>query len=60
MGTLLASSGLTSLIAFGVLAIIALLVWGAQKYRERQAEQRSEEIRRLYASVHSEPRRKAS
>jgi hypothetical protein len=64
MGILLAASGVSSLIAFLVLAVIALLVWGAQKYRERQAEQRSEDFRKLYASVHSEnrpePRRKAS
>ena len=54
----LLASGSTSLIAFGCLAAVSAAVWGSQKYKERQAEKRSEEIRQLYASVHSERVRK--
>ena len=54
----LLATGSTSLIAFGCLAAVSAAVWGSQKYKERQAEKRSEEIRQLYASVHSERARK--
>jgi hypothetical protein len=56
----LLADGFTSIIAFAVMGVVALLVWGAQKYKESQAEKRSAELRQLYASVHSEPKRKAS
>jgi hypothetical protein len=59
MAEILAATS-TSLIAFGVMAGVVLVIWGTQKYKESQAEKRSEELRQLYASVHSEPRRKAS
>ena len=54
----LLASGSTSLIAFGCMAAVGAAVWGSQKYKERQAEKRSEEFRQLYASVHSERPRK--
>ncbi|HVE39528.1 MAG TPA: hypothetical protein VNM14_06540 [Planctomycetota bacterium] len=54
----LLAAGSTSLIAFGCMAAVGAAVWGSQKYKERQAEKRSEEIRQLYASVHSERPRK--
>jgi len=50
----------TSVIALVSMAVVALLVWAYRKYQESQAEKRSAELRQLYASVHSEPRRKAS
>ncbi len=59
MATILAS-GSTGLIAFGCMATVALGVWWNQKRNEAKAEKRSEELRNLYASVHSESRRKAS
>jgi hypothetical protein len=54
----LLASGSASLIAFSCLAAVSAAVWGSQKYKERQAEKRSEELRQLYASVHSERVRK--
>jgi hypothetical protein len=54
----LLAAGSLSLIAFGCLASVAAAVWGSQKYKEHQAEKRSEELRQLYASVHSERPRK--
>ena len=59
MQALLASST-SGFVAFGCLAAVALAVWGAQKYRESQAEKRSQELRQLYASTHQPERRKAS
>jgi hypothetical protein len=58
MGNFLAasdgSSSSTPWVVFVCLGAVALLVWGIQKYRESQAEKRSEELRQLYASVHSQ------
>jgi hypothetical protein len=59
MAAILAAAS-TSLIAFGCMAAVTAAIWGTQKYREAQAEKRSEELRNLYASVHSEQRRRAS
>jgi hypothetical protein len=54
----LLAAGSTSLIAISCMAAVTAAVWGSQKYRERQAEKRSEELRQLYASVHSERAKK--
>jgi hypothetical protein len=54
----LLAAGSASLITFGCLAAVAAAVWGSQKYKEQQAEKRSEEFRQLYASVHSERAKK--
>ena len=54
----LLASGSGSLIALSCLAAVSAAVWGSTKYKERQAEKKSEEIRQLYASVHSERARK--
>jgi len=63
MNALLAASegsSSTPWIVFLCLGAVALLVWGAQKYRDSQAEKRSQELRNLYASTHQPERRKAS
>lgn len=43
----------TPVIVFCALAALVLGSWGWGKYREYQAEKRSEEQRNLYASVHT-------
>ena len=59
MAMILATAS-TSIIALGCMATVVGAIWGTQKYREAQAEKKSQELRNLYASVHSEQRRKAS
>lgn len=41
------------IIVFCVLAALVLGSWGWSKYREIQTARRSEEIRNLYATVHT-------
>lgn len=41
-------------LVFGALAALVLGSWAWGKYREYQAGKRSEEIRNLYATIHSE------
>ena len=48
-----ANASSTPVIVFCCLATLVLGSWGWGKYREYQAEKRSEEIRNLYATVHS-------
>lgn len=48
----------TPLVVFLCLGALALIAWASGKYRERQAEKRSEELRSLYASVHTQQTRK--
>jgi len=46
------------MIAFCCLAVLVLGSWAWSKYREFRAQKQSEELRNLYASVHSDqPRR---
>ena len=54
----LLAAGSTPFIVFGSMAAVYLAVWGSQKYRESQAEKRSEELRQLYSDVHSQQRKK--
>jgi hypothetical protein len=60
MVALLAEAGASStpIIVFCCLAALVLGSWGWGKYREFQAEKRSEDLRNLYASVHSEQARR--
>ena len=41
------------IIVFSVLATLVLGSWGWSKYREYQTAKRSEDLRNLYATVHS-------
>lgn len=56
MVSLLAATS-TPLIVFLSLGGLFLSVWGWGKYKESQAEKRSEDLRNLYASVQTERRR---
>jgi hypothetical protein len=42
------------MVLLGCLAALALGAWAFTKYKDTQAERRSEELRNLYASVHAE------
>jgi len=53
-----ASESSTPVIVFCGLAALVLGSWGWSKYREFQAEKRSEDLRNLYASVHSDQGRR--
>lgn len=48
----------TPVVVFLVLAVLTLIAWGSGKYRQAQAEKRSQELRNLYASVHAQQTRK--
>jgi hypothetical protein len=48
------SSSSTPVIVFCILAVLALGSWGWTKYRDHQSEKKSQDLRNLYASVHSE------
>lgn len=57
MISLLAAGSSTPLVVFLSLAGLFLGAWGLNKYKESQAEKRSEELRSLYASVQTDRRR---
>jgi len=48
----------TPIIVFCCLAALVLGSWGWGKYREFQAQKKSEDLRHLYASVHSDQARR--
>lgn len=44
----------TPVVVFVCLAALFLGAWALNKHKDRQAERRSEDLRNLFASVHSE------
>ena len=59
MIALLADGSSTKWIVLGTLAVLGILGWAWNRYKESQAEKSSAELRALYASVQTD-RRKAS
>lgn len=57
MIALLAAGMSTPLVVFLCLAGLFLGAWGNGKYKDSQAEKRSEDLRNLYASVNADRRR---
>lgn len=53
MIALLAASA-APVVVFVSLSALFLVAWGLGKYKDRQAERRSEELRNLYSSVHTD------
>ena len=49
---------MTAMIVLGTLGVLGLAALALGKYKELQAEKRSEELRNLYVSVHSERARR--
>jgi len=49
---------MTALLILGTLGVLGLGALALGKYKELQSEKRSEELRNLYASVHSERSRR--
>ena len=49
---------MTAMIVLGTLGVLGLAILAVGKYNELQAEKQSEELRNLYASVHSERARR--
>jgi hypothetical protein len=58
VGLLAETSSSTPVVVFFCLAALVLGSWGWGKFREFQAAKRSEDLRNLYASVHSEQTRR--
>ena len=49
---------MTAMLILGTLGVLGLAVLALGKYKELQTEKKSEELRTLYASVHSEKARR--
>jgi hypothetical protein len=49
---------MTAMIVLGTLGVLGVAILAAGKYNELQAAKKSEELRNLYASVHSERARR--
>jgi hypothetical protein len=58
VGLLAETSSSAPVVVFFCLAALVLGSWAWSKYRELQAVKRSEDLRNLYASVHSEQARR--
>ena len=54
VGLLAETSSSAPVVVFFALAALVLGSWGWTKYRDFRAEKRSEDLRNLYASVHSD------
>ena len=57
MIALLADGSSTKWVVLGSLAVLGLIGWGWNKYKDSQAEKSSAELRALYASTHTSQRK---
>lgn len=57
MIALLADGSSTKWVVLGTLAVLGIVGWAWNKYKDSQAEKSSAELRALYASTHSNQRK---
>jgi hypothetical protein len=53
----LASTSMTGMFVMAGLAAVFLIVWGYGKYKEAQKNKQSAELRQIYASVNTQPKK---